>query len=620
MTKKQKKQALRLAFVVVILVLSHFIENESARLTLSLSSYLIAGYDIIIKAVKNILNKNFLDEFFLMTIATIGAIVLGEYFEATEVMLLFQVGELFQDYAVDISRKSLEKLVESAPEYANIEKGGQLLQVDPDEVEIGEIIAVKIGEKVPLDGIVVEGESSLNTANLTGESIPRRVSVGDDILSGTINLSGLLKIQTTKDFDDSAIMKILELIENTSEKKSTMERFITRFARVYTPIVVVSALLLAVVPPLAFSIPFSECLRRALIFLVVSCPCALLVSVPLGFFGMIGSMSKKGVLVKGSVVVEQLAKAKNIIFDKTGTLTRGTFKVIAIHADQYDEKELLKFAAHIESFSNHQIARSIMEEYKGEIDTNSVEEFKEFAGKGLAGKVFGKRVLVGNDKLMTDNDIAYRDCHLTGITVHIAIENEYMGHIIIADEIKEDSLATITALKELGFNKLIMLTGDSEKVGKSISKELGLNRFFAELMPEDKVKIYEEIKSENNSPLIFAGDGLNDAPVIAGADIGIAMGISGSQAAVDYADLILMDDKPSKIPLTIKNARKTMRIVKQNIYFSIGIKVFVLAISALGFSNMQYAIFADVGVMILAVLNSLRTMKPSSLRNQVKIA
>ena len=609
MAKKQTKQVFRLVTVVVILIASHLMKNETARIALSLTGYLIAGYDIIVKAIKNILNRNFLDEFFLMTVATVGAIALGECFEATEVMLLFQVGELFQDYAVDISRKSLEELVESAPEYANIERDGQLVQVEPDEVEIGDIIVVKIGEKIPIDGVVIEGESSINTANLTGESVPRRVSAGDDIFSGTINLTGLLKIQTTKDFDDSAIMKILELIENTSEKKSTMERFITRFARVYTPIVVASAMLLAIIPPLAFSASFSERLRRALIFLVVSCPCALLVAVPLGFFGMIGSMSKKGVLVKGSVVVELLAKAKDIIFDKTGTLTRGTFKVVAIHAHKYDEKELLTFAAHIESFSNHQIARSIMEEYKGEIDTNAVEDFQEFAGKGLSGKVFGKSVLVGNDKLMTDHHITYRDCHLTGTIVHIAIENAYMGHIIIADEIKEDSPATVASLKSLGFNNMIMLTGDSEKVGASISNELGLTGFYAELMPEDKVRIYEEIKSKNNSPVIFAGDGLNDAPVIAGADIGIAMGISGSQAAIDYADLILMDDQPSKIPLAIKNARKTMRIVNQNIYFSIGIKVFVLVISALGFANMQYAIFADVGVMILAVLNSLRTMK-----------
>lgn len=611
MTKKQKKQALRLAFVVVILIISHFIfiENEIIRLVLSLLGYLVAGYDIIIKAVKNILNKNFLDEFFLMTVATVGAIILGEYFEATEVMLLFQVGELFQDYAVDISRKSLAELVESAPEYANIERDGQFVQVDPDEVEIGDVIIVKAGEKIPLDGVIIEGESSINTANLTGESIPRSVSAGDEILSGSINLSGLLKIRTTKDFDDSAIMKILELIENTSVKKSRMERFITRFARVYTPIVVISAVLLAAIPPLVFSAPFSEWLRRALIFLVVSCPCALLVAVPLGFFGMIGSMSRKGVLVKGSVVVELMAKARDIVFDKTGTLTRGTFKVIAIHADKYDENELLKIAAHMESFSNHQIARSILEKYKGDIDTDSVEDFKEFAGRGLSGKVFGKRVLVGNDKFLTDHNIDYRDCHLAGTIVHIAIEDDYMGHIIIADEIKEDSPAAIAALKAQDFNNIIMLTGDSKKVGESISKELGLSRYYAELMPEDKVNIYEEIKSENSSPLIFAGDGLNDAPVIAGADIGIAMGVSGSQAAVDYADLILMDDRPSKIPLAIEKAKKTMRIVNQNIYFSIGIKIFVLIISALGFSNMQYAIFADVGVMILAVLNSLRTMK-----------
>ncbi len=609
MNKKQRKQVLRLVSVAVILIISHFVQSEMLRITLSLSGYFIAGYDIIIKAIKNILNRNFLDEFFLMTVATGGAIILGEYLEATEVMLLFQIGELFQDYAVDISRKSLKDLLESAPEYANIERDGQLVQVAPDDVEIGDIIFVKIGEKIPIDGVIIEGESSVNTANLTGESAPRRVLTGDNILSGTINLSGLLKIQTTKNFDDSAMMKILELIENTSEKKSTMERFITRFARIYTPIVVFSAILLALLPPLIFSEPFSEWIRRSLIFLVVSCPCALLVSVPLGFFGMIGSMSKKGVLVKGSVVVEQLAKARDIIFDKTGTLTRGTFKVIAVHADKYNESELLKYAAHIESFSNHQIARSILDEYKGEIDTSSVEDFQEFAGKGLSGIVFGKNVLVGNDKLMNDNNIVYKDCHLTGTIVHIAIENSYMGHIIIADEIKEDSPAAISALKSLGFNKMIMLTGDSEKVGKSISKELGLTGVFAELMPEDKVKIYEEIKSDNTLPVIFTGDGLNDAPVIAGADIGIAMGISGSQAVIDYADLILMDDQPSKIPLAIKGARKTMRIINQNIYFSIGIKVFVLIVSALGFSNMQYAIFADVGVMILAVLNSFRTMR-----------
>lgn len=609
MKEKQKRQVLRLVLVVVILITSYFIQNESLSISLSLSAYLIAGYDIIIKAIKNILNGNFLDEFFLLSVATIGAIILGEYFEATEVMLLFQVGELFQDYALDISRKSLEELVESAPEYANIEHGGQLLQVNPDDVNVGDIIIVKSGEKVPIDGVILEGNSSINTANLTGESKPKRVSAGDEILSGSINLSGLLKVQTTKDFDDSAMMKILELIENTSEKKSTKERFITRFARVYTPIVVFSAVLLAIIPPLVLSTPFSEWIRRALIFLIVSCPCALLISVPLGFFGMIGSMSKKGVLVKGSVVVEQLAKAKDIIFDKTGTLTRGTFKVIAIHADRYDEKELLKFAAHIEAFSNHQIARSIMEEYRGEIDTNSVEDFQEFAGKGLAGRVFGKNILVGNDKLMKENNIAYRDCHLTGTVVHIAIENDYMGHIIIADEIKEDAPTTISALKSLGFNEMLMLTGDSREVGQSISRELGLTGVYTELMPEDKVRIYEEVKSRKTTPLIFAGDGLNDAPVIAGADIGIAMGLSGSQAAIDYADLILMDDKPSKIPLAIKNARKTMQIVNQNIYVSIGIKVFVLIISALGFTNMQIAIFADVGVMILAVLNSLRTMR-----------
>lgn len=595
--------------VVVILILSHFIENETARIALSLSGYLIAGYDIIVRAAKNILNRNFLDEYFLMTVATIGAIALGEYFEATEVMLLFQVGEWFQDYAVDISRRSLEELVESAPEYANIERDGQLVRVEPDAVEIGDVIVAKIGEKIPIDGVVVAGESSVNTANLTGESAPRRVSVGDDILSGTINLTGLLKIRTMKAFDESAIMKILELIEDTSEKKSTMERFITRFARIYTPIVVASALMLAIIPPLAFAASFFEWLRRALIFLVVSCPCALLVSVPLGFFGMIGSMSKKGVLVKGSVVIERLAKAKGIVFDKTGTLTRGTFQVVAIHAEKYDEHELLEFAAHIESFSNHPIARPILEAYQGALDTHAVEDFQEFAGKGLSGKVFGKSVLIGNDKLMADHHIAYKDCHLTGTIVHIAIEDAYMGHIIIADEIKEDSPATISSLKSLGFDDVIMLTGDSEKVGENISNELGLTVFYAELMPEDKVRIYEKIRAQSNAPIVYAGDGLNDAPVIAGADIGIAMGISGSQAAIDYADMILMDDQPSKIALAIQNARKTMRIVNQNVCFSIGIKVFVLALSALGFANMQYAIFADVGVMILAVLNSLRTIK-----------
>jgi Cd2+/Zn2+-exporting ATPase len=607
MSKKQKERIVRLAAVAALLIAARFADAEAARIALSLSGYFIAGWDVVLKAVKNLLNRNFLDEFFLMTVATLGAIALGEYFEAAEVMALFQIGELFQDYAVNVSRKSLRELVESAPKYANLEKDGELTQVDPDDVGVGDVIVVKVGEKVPIDGVVIEGESYVNTANLTGESVPRRAAPGDEILSGSINLSGLLRIRTTRAFDDSAAMKILELIENASEKKSTAERFVTRFARVYTPIVVSLALLLAVVPPLVFSAPFAEWVRRALIFLVVSCPCALLASVPLAFFGMIGSSSKKGVLIKGGVVVEQLAKAKDIIFDKTGTLTRGVFKVTAVHADQYDEHELLKYAANIEALSNHHIARSILDEYHGEIDAK--EEFQEFAGKGLSGRVFGKNVLVGNDKLMNDHDVVYKDCHLTGTIVHIAIENDYVGHIVIADEIKEDSQETISALKELGFNKIVMTTGDSEKVAQSVSKELQLTGVFAELMPEDKTRIYEEIKAGVPSPVIFAGDGLNDAPVIAGADVGTAMGGSGAQAAIDYADVVLMDDQPSKIPLTIKNARKTMRIVKQNVFFTIAVKVFVLTLAALGLSNMQFAIFADVGVMILAVLNSLRTMR-----------
>ena len=606
---KFRKEILRLVLVVLIMVAGYLVKLEPVRTILFLSAYGLVAYDILIKAIKNIINGNFLDEFFLMSVATVGAIFLGEYFEAVEVMLLFQIGELFQDRALEVSRKSIAGLVEAAPEFANVERDGAIEEVDPDEVEVGEIIIVKPGEKVPIDGKVIEGKSSVNTQNITGESVPRGIKAGDEILSGFINLDGLLKVETTRDFDDSAIMKILELIENTSDKKSSTERFITRFSRVYTPIVVISALIVALLPPLITGDPFSKWVGRALIFLVVSCPCALLVSVPLAYFSMIGALSKRGVLVKGSVVIENISKARDIVFDKTGTLTKGIFKVFAIHTDIYDEETLLRYAAYGEYFSNHPIGSSIREEFGEPIDQSKIADYQEIAGMGIRVKIDDKDVLLGNDSLMSKFQVEWKECHLVGTTVHIAIDGEYVGHIIISDEIKTDSVDTIDRLKKMGFKRLVMLTGDMERVAKDIAGRLGLTGFFASLLPEDKVKRYEEIKSEVESPVIFVGDGLNDAPALAGADVGIAMGQSGSHIAIDYSDVVLMDDKPSDIALSVFGARKTSRIVKQNIYATIIVKLVVLVMAAMGNANMQYAIFADVGVMILATLNSFRAMR-----------
>lgn len=606
---KFRKEILRLVLVVLIMLVGYFINTEPVSTILYLAAYALAGYDIIIKAIKNIINGNFLDEFFLMSVATVGAIFLGEYFEAVEVMLLFQVGELFQDRALEVSRKSIAGLVEAAPEFANVEREGAIEEVDPDEVEIGEIIVVKPGEKVPIDGKVIEGKSSVNTQNITGESLPRGIKVGDDILSGFINLDGVLKIETTRDFDDSAIMKILELIENTSEKKSSTERFITRFSRVYTPIVVISALILALIPPIITGDPFSKWVGRALIFLVVSCPCALLVSVPLAYFSMIGALSKRGVLAKGSVVIENISKARDIVLDKTGTLTKGIFKVVAIHADKYDEETLLSYAAYGEYFSNHPIASSIREEFGENIDQEKISDYQEIAGMGIKVKIDDKDVLLGNEALMDKFQIPWKKCHLVGTTVHIAIDGEYVGHIIISDEVKADSVETVERLKKMGFKRLIMLTGDMERVAKDIAGRLGLTGFFAGLLPEEKVARYKEVKAEVETPVIFVGDGLNDAPALAGADVGIAMGQSGSHIAIDYSDVVLMDDKPSNIALAISGARKANSIVRQNIYATLIVKLAVLVLAAMGNANMQYAIFADVGVMILATLNSFRAMK-----------
>lgn len=609
MTRKQKRTVYKLGIALFLAPFLFLLLPEGLMRNVSfLGLYLLLGGDILWKAGKNILTGHFLDEYFLMAVATLGAIFLGEFFEACEVFFFFQVGELFQSYATSKSRKSISGLIEVAPEYANVVRNGEVEKVDPDEVEVGEIILVRPGEKIPLDGIVLEGESSINTASLTGESIPRDVEAGDEILSGSINLNGALRIETTRDFDNSTIMKILDMIENASARKAKTERFITRFAHYYTPIVVGLALLVAFLPPLLRMGSIAEWVERALVFLVVSCPCALVISVPLSFFSSIGRMSKGGVLVKGSEYIEKLSTVRQMVFDKTGTLTRGSFRVVAIHPEAHSKEEILETAAHAEFYSNHPISRSIVEAFNAKIDAESISEYQEIAGKGISAIIRGKKTLVGNGKWMEENGISWHDCHLTGTVVHISISGEYAGHIVISDEVKEDSSLTIQKLKELGFQQLVMLTGDIEPVAQKISSSLGLTGYFSELMPGDKVSVYQELKKKTGMETAFVGDGLNDAPLLAQADLGIAMGASGSGVAIDSADVILMHDRPSQIPLAVMTARKTMRIVKANILFSIGVKVLVLILAIFGLSNMQLAIFADVGVLVLVILNAFRAM------------
>ena len=623
MTAKQKKMLIRIIIASVLLVaLALSPITGYLRLALFLIPYFIVGYDILLKAAKGIANGRVFDENLLMTVATLGAIAIalydntGDYTEAVAVMLFYQIGEWFQAYAVGKSRKNISELMDIRPDYANIEQNGQLEKVDPDEVEIGTIIVVQPGEKVPIDGVVIEGESSLNTSALTGESLPRNVEVGDEITSGCINLSGLLKIRTTKLFGDSTVSQILELVENASSRKSRSEAFISRFARVYTPIVFFGALALATIPPLVrlfvmdVDAQWDDWIYRALVFLVISCPCALVISIPLSFFAGIGGASNQGILVKGSNYLESLSETKVLVFDKTGTLTEGVFEVVGIHHSRIEEKKLLELAALAESASSHPISKSLQKAYGLPLDRSRVKDIHEISGQGVIAKVDDLEVAAGNEKLMKSLNVPAIACHSVGTIVHIAINGEYSGHIVISDRIKAHAKDAIREVKRAGIQKTVMLSGDSRKVAEHVAKELGIDEVRSELMPADKVRIVEELLKQNKSrgKLAFVGDGINDAPVLSRADIGIAMGAMGSDAAIEAADVVLMDDDPLKIAKGIKISRKCLAIVKENIWFAIGIKVACLILGAFGIANMWMAIFADVGVMILAVLNAIRAL------------
>ncbi len=617
MTKKQKKVLVRIIIAAVLVIALQFVPVEGyVRFGLYMIPYLVIGYDILKKAGKGILNRQIFDENFLMAVATIGAIALGDYKEGTAVMLFYQIGELFQSYAVGKSRRNISELMDIRPDYANVEKDGELDQVDPDEIEIGAVIIVQPGEKVPIDGVVVEGTSSLNTSALTGESVPREVSVDDEIISGCINMTGLLKIRTTKEFGESTVSKILELVENASSRKSRSENFISKFAKVYTPAVCYGALALAILPPIVrmafmgLAPEWGDWVYRALTFLVISCPCALVISIPLSFFAGIGGASREGVLVKGSSFLETLSQTKIVVFDKTGTMTKGVFEVNGIHHSPYKDEELLEYAALAESYSTHPISKSLQRAYGKPIDKNRVSDVEEIGGHGLTAKVDGKVVAAGNAKLMKKLGIEYQECSHVGTIVHVAIDGQYAGHILISDVIKEHAAEAIAALKKSGIEKTVMLTGDAKNVAEHVAAQLGIDEVCSELLPGDKVEKVEELltKKPEKDKLAFVGDGINDAPVLSRADIGIAMGALGSDAAIEAADIVLMDDDPLKISKAIRISRKCLRIVYENIYFAIGIKVICLVLGALGIANMWFAIFADVGVMILAVLNAIRTL------------
>ena len=617
MTKKQKKVLIRIIIAAVLVIALQFIPVKGyVRFGLYMIPYFVIGYDILKKAGKGILNRQIFDENFLMAVATIGAIALGDYKEGTAVMLFYQIGELFQSYAVGKSRRNISDLMDIRPDYANVEKDGELEQVDPDEIEIGTVIVVQPGEKVPIDGVVVEGTSSLNTSALTGESVPREVSVDDEIISGCINMTGLLKIRTTKEFGESTVSKILELVENASSRKSRSENFISKFAKIYTPAVCYGALALAILPPIVrmafmgLAPEWGDWVYRALTFLVISCPCALVISIPLSFFAGIGGASREGVLVKGSSFLETLSQTKIVVFDKTGTMTKGVFEVNGIHHSPYKDEELLEYAALAESYSTHPISKSLQRAYGKPIDKNRVSDVEEIGGHGLTAKVDGKVVAAGNAKLMKKLGIEYHDCSHVGTIVHVAIDGKYAGHILISDVIKEHAAEAITALKKSGIEKTVMLTGDAKNVADHVAAQLGIDEVCSELLPGDKVEKVEELltKKSEKDKLAFVGDGINDAPVLSRADIGIAMGALGSDAAIEAADIVLMDDDPLKISKAIRISRKCIRIVYENIYFAIGIKVICLVLGALGIANMWFAIFADVGVMILAVLNAIRTL------------
>ena len=616
MNKKQKKMLIRIIIAAVLIVVFSLLPAEGyLRFVLFMIPYLVIGYDILKKAFKGILNKQVFDENFLMAVATVGAILLGDYSEGVAVMLFYQIGELFQSYAVGKSRRNISELMDIRPDYANIEKDGTLEQVDPDEVEIGTIIVVQPGEKVPIDGVITEGTSTLNTSALTGESLPRDAKAGDEVISGCINMTGLLKIRTTKEFGESTVSKILELVENSSSRKSRSENFISKFAKYYTPAVCYGALALAFIPPIVLLIMgkpamWGEWIYRALTFLVISCPCALVISIPLSFFAGIGGASNQGILVKGSNYLETLAQTKYVVFDKTGTMTQGVFEVSGIHHNEMPDEKLLEYAALAECSSSHPISKSLQKAYGKPIDRNRVTDIEEISGNGVIAKVDGISVAAGNTKLMNRLGIAYQDCHHVGTVVHMAIDGKYAGHILISDIIKPHAKEAIAELKKAGISKTVMLTGDSKRVADQVAEELGIQEVYSELLPADKVSRVEELlnqKSEKDK-LAFVGDGINDAPVLSRADIGIAMGALGSDAAIEAADIVLMDDDPLKISKAIKIARKCIRIVYENIYFAIGIKILCLILGALGIANMWVAIFADVGVMILAVLNAIRTL------------
>ena len=614
MTKRLWRIIIGAAVLATAVLLS--LNNEWLQIALFIISYIIVGGDVVKRAVKNIFKGQVFDENFLMSIATIGAFFIGEYPEGVAVMLFYQVGELFQSYAVGKSRKSIASLMDIRPDYANVKKGDELVKVDPDEVQIGDIIVIKAGEKIPLDGKVIEGSSMIDTSALTGESIPREVEVGSDILSGCININGVITAEVTKEFGESTVSKILDLVENASSKKSNSEQFITKFARYYTPVVVIIAVFLAIIPPLVIDgATFSDWIYRALAFLVVSCPCALVISIPLSFFGGIGGASKKGVLVKGSNYLEALAETEIVVFDKTGTLTKGVFNVQEIHPEGVSKEELLELTAHAESYSNHPISFSLRRAYSKEIDNGRISDVEEISGHGVIATVDGKKVMVGNIKLMKMMDIPYFKGELIGTIVHVAVNNKYIGYIVIADEVKEDSAQAIKELKAANIKQTVMLTGDNKSIGSKVAKELGLDKVYAELLPADKVEKLEELFSQKSKKgkLAFVGDGINDAPVLARADIGIAMGGLGSDAAIEAADVVIMTDEPSKIATTMKISKKTLKIAHQNIVFAIGIKIIVLILSAFGITTMWAAIFADVGVTIIAVLNAFRALNVKNL-------
>ncbi len=620
MSRKQKKNLIRIIISALLLGVVYLVPDLylfsllgiqiSLKPLLFLIPYALSGWDVLWKALRNIFHGQIFDENFLMSVATVGALCVGEYPEAVFVMLFYQVGELFQSCAVGKSRKSIASLMDIRPDYANLEENGEISRVSPEEVAVGEIIVVKPGEKIPLDGVVTQGSSMVNTSALTGESVPVSIKTGDKVVSGSVNESGVLRVKVLTPFGQSTVSKILELVENSASKKAKTENFITKFAKYYTPCVVICALLLAVIPPLISGGNWSEWISRGLIFLVISCPCALVISVPMSFFGGIGGASKCGILVKGGNYLEALAKAKTVVFDKTGTLTRGVFSVTALHPDQCSEQQLLEYGAFAEAYSTHPIAQSVRNAYKGKIDPSGVKNVCEIAGKGVTAEVDGRKIAAGNSGLMDMQGVSWRPCHKTGTTVHISVDGVYAGHIIISDEIKSGAKQAITSLKNVGVEKTVMLTGDSETVGKVVGKELGIDEIRTQLLPADKVACVETLLKQKpeNSTLVFVGDGINDAPVLTRADVGIAMGAMGSDAAIEAADIVLMDDNPLKITTAVKIAKHTVKIVRENVIFALGVKALILALGALGLANMWLAVFADVGVSVLAIINAMRVL------------